>query len=334
MKALVLHAPENLAYEPEWSTPAVPHSWALVKVHASGICGSDLPRIMQTGAYHHPMIPGHEFSGEVMDAGGSQLPVGARVAVLPIIPCGECDGCRIGPFHCTHYDFIGSRRDGGFSEFCPVPAVNLFPIPDNLSYEEGALIEPIAVTLHVIRRSGMTPGARVLVFGAGAIGILAAQWAGILGAREVVIADLRDESLAIARSCGIKNVVNPRSEAFSALGTFDFVFEAAGSTSALVAGIEHAAPRSTLTVVGREVIDTVIPLAVFERLMRKELTIAGCWGYDLKGDTQLVFQVLEKSQLVLTPMVTHRLDLQDGSRFIQEMWKKSFFYCKAQFVLG
>ena len=334
MKALVLHGPQNLVYEPEWQVPTTPDGWALVKVHASGICGSDLPRIMQTGAYHHPMIPGHEFSGEISLPGSSSLSPGARVAVLPIIPCGKCDGCQIGPFHCTHYDFIGSRRDGGFTEFCPVPAENLFPLPNSLTYEDGAFIEPIAVTLHVVRRSGMTSGARVLVFGAGAIGILTAQWAKILGAREVVVADLRQESLSIARNCGLENAVDPRTEEFSRLGNFDFVFEAAGSTPALLSGIEHATARSVLTVVGREVKDTVIPQPVFERLMRKELTLAGCWGYDLKGDSDLVHQVLEKGQLVLAPMITHRLNLEEGPQFIEAMWKKSLFYCKAQFVLG
>jgi L-iditol 2-dehydrogenase len=333
MKALVLHSPERLIYEADWSAPEVPYGWVLVKVHASGICGSDLPRIMQTGAYHHPMIPGHEFSGEVIDPGGSNLLVGSRVAVLPIIPCGKCEGCKIGPFHCTHYDFIGSRRDGGFCQYCAVPVDNLFSLPENLAYEEGAFIEPIAVTLHVVRRSGMTMGSRVLVFGAGAIGILTAQWAQILGAAEVVIADLRDASLAIAQNCGLEKTINPRSDLFSSSGNFDFVFEAAGSTPALVSGIEHAAPRSTLTLVGREVKDTIIPLPVFERMMRKELNLAGCWGYDLRGDTRLVYQMLEEGKLKLGPMITHRLELQEGPKFIQDMWARSFFYCKVQFVL-
>ncbi len=333
MEALVLYAPEMLAFEPEWSVPDAPSGWPLVKVHASGICGSDLPRIMQTGAYHHPMIPGHEFSGEILNPGSSGIPIGTRVAVLPIIPCGNCAGCQVGPFHCTHYDFIGSRRDGGYAAVCPVPGENLFRLPPNLTYPEGAFIEPIAVTLHVVRRSGMTPGARVLVFGGGAIGILTAQWASILGAAEVVLADLRDESLQIAANCGISLTINPLSEDFTRLGSFDFVFEAAGATAALLSAIDRAGPRATLTVVGRETRDTLIPLPVFERMMRKELTLNGCWGYDLKGDTDLVYRVLESGQLTLAPMITHQLDLKDGPQFIQGMWNKSFFYCKAQFII-
>ena len=333
MKALVLHSAKNLTYEPDWSEISIPPDWVEVKVHASGICGSDLPRIMQTGAYHHPMIPGHEFSGEIVLPGDSGIPAGEKVAVLPIIPCGQCAGCQVAPFHCTHYDFIGSRRDGGFAELCTVPPENLLRLPANTAYEEGAFIEPIAVTLHVLRQSGMMPGARVLVFGAGAIGILTAQWARILGAREVVIADLRDESLAIAEQCQAGKVINPKSEEFKSLTDFDYIFEAAGSTAALLSAIELAGPRAILTVVGRETKDTVIPLMSFERLMRKELTLKGCWGYDLRQDADLVYRVFAGGQLILKPMLTHRLELQDGPDFIRGMWNKAFFYCKAMFIL-
>jgi threonine dehydrogenase-like Zn-dependent dehydrogenase len=288
---------------------------------------------MQTGAYHHPMIPGHEFSGEVASSRAVGVEAGQRVAVLPIIPCGQCAGCQVGPFHCTHYDFIGSRRDGGFAEYCAVPPQNLFRLPANLSYEEGAFIEPVAVTLHVLRRSGLTPGARVLVFGGGAIGILTAQWASILGASQVVLTDLRDESLAVASACTIEHTLNPLSDAFKAMDNFDFIFEAAGSTAALLSGIDRAGPRATLTVVGREVKDTVIPLAAFEHLMRKELTLKGCWGYDLQGDTGLVYETLEQGKLTVAPMITHRLDLRDGPKAIEGMWNKSFFYCKSMFII-
>ena len=132
---------------------------------------------------------------------------------------------------------------------------------------------------------------------------------------------------------GIEQTLNPLSEAFKALESFDFVFEAAGATAALLSGIERAAPRAILTIVGREVKDTVIPLAAFERLMRKELTLHGCWGYDLRDDAGLVYQALEQGQLTFTPMITHRLDLAEGPKFIEGMWNKSFFFCKAMFVL-
>lgn len=243
MRSLVLHGVKKLGYEAGWPTPAIPEGWAMVNVKASGICGSDMPRVMQTGTDHHPTIPGHEFSGTVTMAKSSSVKAGDRVAGMPIIPCGRCSGCEIGLFHCMQYDFIGSRRDGGFADYCVTPAENLVVLPAGVTYEEGAFIEPLAVTLHVLRRSGMVPGARVSVYGGSAIGILTAQWAGIQGASEVVSADIREESPAVAAACGIKRVVNPLSDEFKSLGEFDHQFEAAGSSAALLSATARARPK-------------------------------------------------------------------------------------------
>jgi L-iditol 2-dehydrogenase len=334
MRALVLHGPEALRYEPDWPEPVLMEGTALVRVKASGICGSDLPRVMQTGAYHHPLIPGHEFSGTVVEALSPAVRAGDRVTVLPIIPCGHCPGCEVGPFPCAHYDFVGSRRDGGFAEYCVVPTENLFVLNAATTDEAAAFIEPIAVTLHVLRRSAMPPGARVLVFGGGAIGILIAQWAKLLGASEVVLADLRAESLQVAAACGIARPVNPRSEDFIKLGQFTHIFEAAGSTAALVSGIERAEARATLTIVGREVNDTVIPHNLFERLMRKEMDVRGCWGYDLREDRAFLLDTLNAGRFVLAPMISDRIELASGPKMIAAMWRKEMFYCKVMFTVS
>jgi L-iditol 2-dehydrogenase len=334
MRALVLHGAGELRYESGWPDPVPVEGSALVCVTASGICGSDLPRVMQTGAYHHPMIPGHEFSGTVAQTLSPSVRVGDRVAVLPIIPCGRCPGCRIGPFHCESYDFIGSRRDGGFAEYCTVPAGNLFPLAETMTDEEAAFIEPLAVTLHVLRRSGMPQGARVLVFGAGGIGILIAQWAKVLGAGEVALTDIRDESLRVAAACGVARALNSSSGDFAKLGGFTHIFEAAGSTAAVLCAIERAEPRATLTIVGREVNDTVIPHALFERLMRKEMDIKGCWGYDLREDSAFLHGHLSAGRFVLEPMISHRINLCEGPEMIAAMWRKSMFYCKAMFTVS
>jgi L-iditol 2-dehydrogenase len=289
---------------------------------------------MQTGAYHHPLIPGHEFSGTVAETHSPLLRTGDRVAVLPIIPCGQCQGCQAGPFHCESYDFVGSRRDGGFAQYCAVPAENLFPIAEMTAEETAAFIEPLGVTLHVLRRSGMPPGARALVFGGGAIGILIAEWAKLLGANEVVIADIRDESLQVAASCGIAHTVNPQSDEFAKLGGFTHIFEAAGSTAAVLSAIERAEPHAILTIVGREVNDTIISHGLFERLMRKEMDIKSCWGYDLRQDRTFLQGMLNAGRFVLDPMISHRIDLCDGPKLIAAMWHKSMFYCKAMFAVS
>lgn len=170
MKALVLHGPGSYRVESAWPDPILVPGWALIRVRQAGICGSDLPRFAVTGSYHHPMILGHEFAGtvETPALGSARFRTGDCVAVLPIIPCKACEGCQTGdPFHCRNYQFLGSRNDGGFAEYCLVPEENLFRLPAGVDFRAGAFIEPIAVALHVVRRSGFQKGESALVFGRG-----------------------------------------------------------------------------------------------------------------------------------------------------------------------
>ena len=159
MKALVLHGPGRFGVEPEWPDPQPRPGWARIRVARAGICGSDLPRFVATGSYHHPMILGHEFAGIVDEPApdSERYRGGEPVAVLPLIPCGDCPGCdRNEPFHCERYQFLGSRNDGGFAQYCLVPEENLFPPPPGFDLRWGAFLEPLAVGLHVVRRSGFT----------------------------------------------------------------------------------------------------------------------------------------------------------------------------------
>ncbi len=164
MRAAVLHAPGDLRVE---SVPVPPLSPAdaLVRVAACGICGSDLPRIRTTGTYHFPTIPGHEMSGTVMALGSAAaedapgLVVGAAVAVIPLIPCRSCRFCEVGAFaQCERYDYLGSRCDGGFAEYLRAPAANLVPLPAGLAVVDGAMLEPVAVALHVVRNLSVAWG--------------------------------------------------------------------------------------------------------------------------------------------------------------------------------
>ena len=126
-----------------------------IRVAYAGICGSDIPRIYQTGAHRMPLIPGHEFSGLVDEVGaGVQAEiVGRRVACFPKIACGKCEHCRTGrPEYCQSYDYVGSRRDGAFAEYVTMPAANLMCLPDSVSLEEAAMLEPFAVAANAVRK--------------------------------------------------------------------------------------------------------------------------------------------------------------------------------------
>lgn len=354
MKALVLYGPGRYAVEPDWLKPepkpasSTRPGWARVRVRYAGICGSDIPRFAKTGSYHHPMILGHEFAGTVdcPAPGSKRLKTGDPVAVLPLIPCGSCPGCLEGePFHCRNYQFLGSRNDGGFAEYCLVPEENLFPLPPKLDLRIGAFIEPIAVALHVVRRSGFTAGRSALVFGAGAIGLLIGLWLRVFGARRIVFADPRPESLAMARRLGFSEAfdpapgaaapasslaVGPTAEraALAAAGPFDAVYEAAGALPALLEAIEMAKDKGVITVVGRDTADTRIPLASFERLMRKELSLLGCWGYNLRTEEGFVYEALRRGSFPVEPMITQEVPLEEAPRIIGSMINREFYYCK------
>ncbi|MCX6089381.1 MAG: alcohol dehydrogenase catalytic domain-containing protein [Candidatus Atribacteria bacterium] len=331
MKALVLHQPGNLKYETHWPVPDVPEGWVLVKMKYTGVCGSDLPRIMVTGAHRHPLICGHELSGTIYRSKSSFLQPGQRVAVLPLIPCGKCEACQNHDFfHCQNYDFIGSRRDGGFAEFCLVPENNVFLLPDTASLEVGAFFEPLLVTLHVLRASRMKPGARLLVIGAGAIGNLSAQWGKILEAGKIFITDIRKESLDIARKCGIDTLDSLNGE-IEQQGPYDVVIEAAGSNTALELALRNVHNKGTVVVVGRETKDTIVSHSVFESFMRKEAELTGCWGYVFEGEEAFITRILQENHLCVSSLITHRVTLESGVETIQAMWDKSFFYCKVIF---
>jgi L-iditol 2-dehydrogenase len=150
MKALVLTRDAVVEYQ-DVQEPARPGpGWALIRVSHAGVCSSDIHRGFESGAYHYPLIMGHEFSGVVEEpAPGGRFPRGARVIVFPLIPCRRCIPCQTGDFaQCTDYDYLGSRRDGAFAERVWAPDANLFAVPDGVSMRDAALTEPCAVALH------------------------------------------------------------------------------------------------------------------------------------------------------------------------------------------
>lgn len=261
--------------------------------------------------------------------GSTPFKVGDRVAIMPIMPCGECAGCRqLGPFHCRHYRFLGSRDDGGFAEYVLVPGENLFLLPPDLDIRLGAFLEPLAVGLHVVRQSGFLAGKTALVFGAGGIGLLTAQWLSVFGAERVVVADLREVSRELAVKSGIKEVVDPASMSADDLGLFDFVFEAAGSSKALQSAIEHVKPKGNITIIGRDTKDLILPLATFEKFMRKEARLNGCWGYDLRGEEKFVYKTLSEGRFTLDPLITHVYKLENSIEAIDMMLGRSEYYGK------
>lgn len=208
-------------------------------------------------------IPEHEFGGTIAEAGSgvSKELCGKRVAVIPLIPCKTCKSCETGQYaQCEHYDFLGSRNDGGFAEYVKVPESNLLFVPENVDEEAVAFLEPISVALHVVQNCRVNYGDSVAVFGLGAIGIFVAQWAKAFGAKHVFAIDLDEKKVEIAKSMGLVDALCIGKDDIDAIvkektnGTgIDRAFEASGAGAAFKQAISLLRMEGTLGLVGRPV---------------------------------------------------------------------------------
>ncbi|HEY75343.1 MAG TPA: galactitol-1-phosphate 5-dehydrogenase [Thermoflexia bacterium] len=186
----------------------------LIRVGYCGICGSDVEAV-HTGMYEPGLVIGHEFAGVVAEVGpgveGWQ--VGDRVVVNDAIPCGACGPCREGWLDgCEGLTMVGVTHDGGMAEYVRVVARGLHRLPEGITLRQGALVEPLAVALHGVRRSRLRPGDQVLVMGAGPIGLLTLQCALLAGARTVVVTEIDPTRAALAERLGAAAVLDPARE--------------------------------------------------------------------------------------------------------------------------
>ena len=199
MKAAILEGKGVLTYQ-EVPTPAPQAGNLLLQVKAVSICGSDIKRYV-SGHRMYPLILGHEAAGIVAEVGEGVKEdwVGKHVAVIPLVPCFECEQCKSGFYSACHsYSFIGSREAGAFAEYMEIPEKNAYIIPDDLPFDYVSLIEPSTVARHMLSLGNFKAGETAVVLGAGSIGLMIVQWLRILGAKRIICTDISDENLATA----------------------------------------------------------------------------------------------------------------------------------------
>ncbi len=285
MKAAVLYKNEDIRYE-EVETPVISDNEVLVKVHVCGICGSDVPRVLNNGAHYYPIILGHEFSGEVVDAGKNvkKVKAGDRVAGVPLVPCMNCPDCNNGNYSlCKNYTFIGSRIQGAYAEYVKMPESNVVKFNSNVSYLKGAFFEPSTVALHGIFVSNFKKDTNVAILGGGTIGLLTMQWANILGAKSVTVFDINDERLTLAKELGATYTINtissdPVEEAAKLFPRgFDYVYETCGSVPTEKLSFKIAGNKSTICLIGTPTKDITFTPREFEDINRKEFILTGSW---------------------------------------------------------
>ena len=327
----------------------VPHGkQLLVKVGACGICGSDIPRIFELGTskQKYPLTIGHEFGGEIVAVGEDADPslVGKRGAIFPCIPCRKCGPCLSGDYAmCEDYDYLGSRSDGGFAEYCLVPSDWHFVESTNPNLSDDALgmVEPCTVAQHAVRKSGLTAGKSLLIFGAGPIGQMAARWGKIFGADPVVLVDVVEEKVQFARDRGavvINSMTSNVVEEFKKLNggkLADVVIEGTGTGAALGQCIECCRTFGTVVMMGNPHKDTTIKLHQHSQVLRKELTIRGIWNSHY-ADTPInewhyTLKMMDAGVMQVEDLITHRSDLEHLPQLCEDIFTRKVSICKAMY---
>ncbi|GCF93826.1 galactitol-1-phosphate 5-dehydrogenase [Enterococcus florum] len=318
----------------------------LIKIMACGICGSDIPRTFVTGSYHFPTVLGHEFSGEIvaLGEGVAESYLGKKAAVFPLLPCNTCEFCRSGNYaQCTDYNYFGSRTDGGFEEYLAVPLFNLVLLEDQVSFEEGAMVEPATVAQHVINKAQLSLGDSIVIFGAGPIGVMVAQWAQINGAGKVILADIDQTKVDFAKKIGFEFVCNS-----AEVSAEDFIkemlngkladvaVEATGASAAFDQCVQSIRAFGRVVLLGNPHSDMLLQQKTYDQFMRKEGTIVGMFNsvYDKipKNEWQITAQAIANGSLKLSPLITHKVPIEGLIEAFDIVHEKKEFYNKVLMV--
>ncbi|MEE8365184.1 MAG: L-threonine 3-dehydrogenase [Gammaproteobacteria bacterium] len=320
MKALVKAKAEMGIWIEDIAMPECGSEDVKIKIHKTGICGTDIhiynwdDWAQQTIAV--PMTIGHEYAGEIVELGSHVrgFKLGQRVSGEGHIVCGICRNCRAGKLHlCRNTTGVGVNRPGAFAEYLVIPARNIYPLPDDISDELAAILDPLGNATHTALSFDLV-GEDVLITGAGPIGIMAAAVARRSGARHVVITDVNDYRLALASKVGATRTVNIANESIdqvmSELGMlegFDVGLEMSGNAQAFNDMLQNMNHGGNVALLGIPPKDTAID---WNQVIFKGLNIKGIYGREM-FETWYKMIALLQSGLNLEPVITHRFGIDD-----------------------
>ncbi|HEK85436.1 MAG TPA: alcohol dehydrogenase [Candidatus Aminicenantes bacterium] len=316
MIQVILAQPEKIEIR-EVRQPRPAAGEVLLKIKRIGICGSDIHAYYGKHPYIKcPIVQGHEFSAEVAELGPgvSKFKIGERVTVRPQLTCGQCYQCRHGNYHiCENLKVIGCQAEGAAQEFLAVPQEIVVKLPDSINDDLGAMVEPLAVGVHAVGRLSELKGRNILILGAGPIGNLTAQAAKALGASSVMIADISDIRLEIARKCGVDIAVNNLKQDLAkeikdryGEAKADAIFECVGSGKTVELAINLARKGSEIIVVG---VFEEKPVVDFGLIQDRELRVIGSLMYK-EEDYDTAISLIESKKVQLEPLISRHFSLR------------------------
>jgi len=322
-------------------------SEVVVSVKATGICGSDISRIYKSGTYSYPLIPGHEFSGIVTEIGeGVEKDwIGKRVGIFPLIPCQECKPCIQKKYEmCRNYNYLGSRKDGGFAEKVKVPVWNLLKLPDEVSYVQAAMLEPMSVAVHAMKSIDLKDNNRVAIYGLGTIGLFLLMFLKERGISDVIVIgnkDIqKDQALrfGVLEECFFDSRTGDATEWLECMNVdreIDVFFECVGRNEIVSEVVNYTGPGGKIVIIGNPASDMTLDKQTYWKILRNQLTIIGTWNSSYcqcnENDWQYVLDKLKNGRIHPEYMITHKFDFEDLLQGFELMRDKSEEYVK---VLG
>ena len=324
--------------------PAPVPGHVLVRTQQAGICSTDVLRSFETGFYHYPIVPGHEFCGVVDEVAKdvTNVRVGDRVAVYPLIACGRCFACSKGkPNLCDSYDFLGSRCNGGYAEFVLAPSQNLILIPDEVSFSKAVMTEPSAVALHGHKVAGTSPEVEsAVIFGLGPIGLMVAQWAKVLGVKQVIGVDRNSSKLAICRKIGVETIIDSsKSDVVETIRSLtqgigaEIIFECSGSEELQQNAVMSCRKLGQVVILGNPLGNLNLTSAQYSLILRRELSIKGSWSSLIApyNEWEETLDFMAKGLIDPSAMLTHQFPLSQAAQVMRDMYTKEFKYSKVSF---
>lgn len=310
MKAAVLQETKQIEVM-DWKNPSPSPDEVIVKVKSCGICGTD------QHIYHGhpgsaevqpPIVLGHELAGEIVEVGAevSNVQKGDRVSIDPNIYCGTCKYCRSNRAHlCSHLQAVGVTRDGGMGEYCTVPAANCYKIPDQMTYEEAALVEPLGCVLHGFKKIHLTSLSKVLIIGGGFIGQLFLQLVKQQNVHSIIVSEPAENKRELLYQLGADEVIHPMNAAHLEA---DVVIECVGRAESMELAIKSATKGGQVLLFGVAAPETTISVLPFE-IFSKELTIKGSFINPFTQEEAI--SLIVKKVVDVQSLISHRFSVEE-----------------------